>query len=144
MPFLGKIFIYLNDRFVSDHMCCRYRMPLDLVARSRSMDGSADLKWRLKSPLSRWAFLCSILLYRRASTQNFNHNLAIHFVNRKESTEMCDLAHRSEDDKLQVKFQGPRTLGRSSQGRSLSSMWETKKLPKRPREKPLRAVASIR
>merc|ERR1712242_289580 len=89
-------------RFVSDHMCCRYRMPLDLVARSRSMDGSADLKWRLKSPLS-----------------------------------------RSEDDKLQVKFQGPRTLGRSSQGRSLSSMWETEK-SKSPREKPVRRVASIR
>ena len=23
-----------------------FKMPLDLVARSRSMDGSADLKWR--------------------------------------------------------------------------------------------------
>jgi len=53
-------------RFVSDHPCCevsfkqlllgnstenklmllQYEMPIDLVARARSMDGSADLKWR--------------------------------------------------------------------------------------------------
>ena len=33
-------------RFVSDHPCCKYEMPLDLVARSRALDGSADLKWR--------------------------------------------------------------------------------------------------
>ena len=33
-------------RFVNDHPCCKFEMPLDLVARARSMDGSADLKWR--------------------------------------------------------------------------------------------------
>lgn len=33
-------------RFVNDHPCCNYEMPLDLVARSRALDGSADLKWR--------------------------------------------------------------------------------------------------
>ncbi|TRY76182.1 hypothetical protein TCAL_14757 [Tigriopus californicus] len=33
-------------RFVNDHACCRFRMPIGLVARARSMDGSADLKWR--------------------------------------------------------------------------------------------------
>lgn len=33
-------------RFVNDHPCCTYEMPLDLVARSRALDGSADLKWR--------------------------------------------------------------------------------------------------
>lgn len=36
-------------RFVNDHPCCKYEMPLDLVARARSLDGSADLKWRPKS-----------------------------------------------------------------------------------------------
>ena len=46
--FTKKICVQLKVpcRFVSDHMCCKYRMPLDLVARARSMDGSADLKWR--------------------------------------------------------------------------------------------------
>ena len=33
-------------RFVNDHPCCNYEMPMDLVARSRALDGSADLKWR--------------------------------------------------------------------------------------------------
>ena len=33
-------------RFVSDHPCCAYSMHMDLVARARSMDGSADLVWR--------------------------------------------------------------------------------------------------
>jgi len=33
-------------RFVTDHPCCNYEMPMDLVARSRALDGSADLKWR--------------------------------------------------------------------------------------------------
>ena len=33
-------------RFVNDHPCCNFEMPLDLVARSRALDGSADLKWR--------------------------------------------------------------------------------------------------
>ena len=36
-------------RFVNDHPCCGFEMPLDLVARARSLDGSADLKWRPKS-----------------------------------------------------------------------------------------------
>lgn len=36
-------------RFVNDHPCCRFEMPLDLVARARALDGSADLKWRPKS-----------------------------------------------------------------------------------------------
>ena len=36
-------------RFVNDHPCCQYEMPLDLVARARALDGSADLKWRPKS-----------------------------------------------------------------------------------------------
>ncbi len=36
-------------RFVSDHPCCRHRMHLDLVARVRAMDGSADLRWRASS-----------------------------------------------------------------------------------------------
>jgi len=31
-------------RFVSDHVCCKYRMPLGMVARARAMDGSADLR----------------------------------------------------------------------------------------------------
>jgi hypothetical protein len=33
-------------RFVSDHPCCEYLTPLEMAARSRAMDGSADLKWR--------------------------------------------------------------------------------------------------
>uniref|UniRef100_A0A0K2VHW5 Uncharacterized protein n=1 Tax=Lepeophtheirus salmonis TaxID=72036 RepID=A0A0K2VHW5_LEPSM len=37
-------------RFVVDHPCCLYEMPMDLVARARSMDGSADLIWRSSSP----------------------------------------------------------------------------------------------
>ncbi len=36
-------------RFVSDHPCCRFRMPVELVARVRAMDGSADLRWRSSS-----------------------------------------------------------------------------------------------
>ncbi len=38
-------------RFVSDHPCCTFEMPLDLVARARGMDGSADLKWRRRQRL---------------------------------------------------------------------------------------------
>ena len=33
-------------RFVNDHPCCQFEMPMDLVARARSLDGSADIKWR--------------------------------------------------------------------------------------------------
>ena len=35
-------------RFVSDHICCKYKMNLEMVARARAMDGSADLKWRTR------------------------------------------------------------------------------------------------
>ena len=35
-------------RFVSDHPCCEFPMPVGMVARARAMDGSADLKWRKK------------------------------------------------------------------------------------------------
>jgi len=31
-------------RFISDHPCCKFEMPLGMVARARAMDGSADLR----------------------------------------------------------------------------------------------------
>lgn len=36
-------------RFVNDHPCCFFLMPLELVARARAMDGSADIKWRRRN-----------------------------------------------------------------------------------------------
>lgn len=39
-------------RFVRDHQCCRFEMPLSMAARGRAMDVKENQNWLVDSPLS--------------------------------------------------------------------------------------------
>jgi hypothetical protein len=75
-------------RFVNDHPCCRFEMPLDLVARARALDGSADLRWRPQSlgeprngPQGRSLF--NNLLGKPTKTPVINRNIRYNHANSK-------------------------------------------------------------